>query len=268
LNKISRTPEEVIQDHHRSVRLRVTPRLWAILERYRISFGARNAARLPFLDLPKTARIESYADFTNGTTAHSLGAFSYTMTAEPAIVAGRYCSIADQTMVMGERHPVEHVTTSTFPYRIPRPSFAWAREDLLEGDQSLVAPSIATQGPAVLEHDVWTGNRAILARGITLHTGCIVGAASVVTRDVPPYAIVAGNPARTVRLRFPEKLVARLLASRWWECHPKILFDSDIRSPERFLDDLEQARSSLPDFTPQVLTWPLLQRELLGETPA
>ena len=231
--------DEIISEHASVVRLRVTPRLWAILQEHRISFGARDAARLPHLDLPKNARIERYADYTNGNTLHSMGAFSYTMTNEGALVAGRYCSIADQTMVMGERHPVEHVTTSSFPYRVPRPAWVWARDELLGGDQTFVPPSVPTLGPAVLEHDVWTGNRAMLARGITLHTGCVVAAASVVTKDVPPYAIVAGNPARVIRLRFAERVVERLLASRWWECHPRVLFAADMRDPERFLDGLE-----------------------------
>jgi len=254
--------DEIIAEHPRMVRLRVTPRLWEILQRHRISFGARDAERLGALDLPKTARIEQYADFTNGTTLHTMGAFSYTMTGEPALIAGRYCSIADQTAVMGERHPVEHVTTSTFPIRVPRPSWVWARDELLAGDQTLVPPTVPTKGPAVLEHDVWTGNRVLLARGITLHTGCVVGAGAVVTRDVPPYAIVGGNPARVIRLRFAEKLVERLLASRWWECHPKILFTCDIRDPERFLARMEQGRADLPVFSPGVFGWDVLHKEL------
>ncbi len=252
--------EEVIRIDPGNVRLRVTPRLWSILERHRISFGNRGPANLAHLDLPKSARIEHYADYTNGLTMHSMGAFSYSMTGEAVLVAGRYCSIADHTSVMGERHPVEHITSSTFPYRAPRPSFRWARQDLLDGLDRMIPPTVPTRPVPVLEHDVWTGNHTILARGITLHTGCVAAAGAVVTKDVPPYAIVGGNPARIIRMRFSERIVERLLASQWWTLHPRVLFAFDIRDPERFLDGVEGARGQA--FEPGVFSWRVLAAEL------
>jgi acetyltransferase-like isoleucine patch superfamily enzyme len=256
----ARGPEEVIRIDPGIVRLRVTPRLWSILERHRISFGNRGPANLTHLDLPKNARIEQYADYTNGLTMHSMGAFSYSMTGEAVLVAGRYCSIADHTCVMGERHPVEHVTSSTFPYRAARPSFRWARQDLLGGLDTLIPPTVPTRQVPVLEHDVWTGTRVILARGITLHTGCIAAAGAVVTKDVPPYAIVGGNPAQLIRMRFSDKIIERMLASQWWTLHPRVLFDCDIRYPERFLDQVEAARAER--FEPGVFSWRVLAAEL------
>ncbi len=124
---------EIVSQDARSVRLRMTNWLWSVFVQHRISFGGRSAANMPFVELHKTARIEAYADFTNGTLLHSLGAFSYSRSGGVVFDAGRYCSIADRTTVMGERHPIEHVTTSNFPYQTTRPSFRWAREDLLDG---------------------------------------------------------------------------------------------------------------------------------------
>ena len=66
-------------------------------------------------------------------------------------------------------------------------------------------------------NDVWIGNDARLMAGIRIGDGAVVGAGAVVTKDVPPYTIVAGNPARTIRTRFPEEIIRRLLEHPWWE---------------------------------------------------
>jgi acetyltransferase-like isoleucine patch superfamily enzyme len=256
--------DEIIREEPALVRLRMTDRLWSIFEAHRLSFGSRGQTQIPAVDLMKSARIEQYTDYTNGHVLSTIGAFSYQRAHPLVMQMGRYCSIADQTWVMGERHPVEHVTTSSFLYRTPRPSFRWAREDLLDGSTQFVPPTRRTGPVPVLEHDVWTGNNVMLARGITLHTGCVVGAGAVVTRDVPPYAIVGGSPARVIRLRFAENLVERLLASRWWECHPRVLFEYDMRDPSRFLDALEEGRATLPPFAPKILTWQTLKPMLQG----
>jgi virginiamycin A acetyltransferase len=75
----------------------------------------------------------------------------------------------------------------------------------------------ARKGDTVIGPDVWIGDRATIMPGVTIGAGAIVAACSVVTRDVPPYGLVAGNPARPVRTRFDEATVARLLAVAWWD---------------------------------------------------
>jgi acetyltransferase-like isoleucine patch superfamily enzyme len=253
---------EIVREDASVVRLRMSERLWAIFERHRLSFGDRKREGLPLIDFYKSARIEQYADYTNGTALCTIGAFSYQMAGGLTVNMGRYCSVADHTSIMGERHPVEHVTTSTFPYRAPRPSFRWAREDLLGGSTQMVPPRVLTAPVPVLQHDVWTGNHALLQRGITLHTGCVVGAGAVVTKDVPPYAIAGGNPARIIRMRFRDDVIDRLLASRWWEYHPSVVFACDITDPARFLDQLAAQRDSFAPFAPKILTWDQVKAEL------
>jgi len=256
--------EELIKEDASSVRLRMTPRLWSLFEAHRLSFGPRGPANFPFIDMLKSARIEKYADYTNGLILATMGAFSYQMSGEATLTMGRYCSIADHTSVMGERHPVEHITSSTFTYRAPRNSFRWAREELLAGSQVMLSPTIPTQGTPVLQHDVWTGNHVILQRGITLHTGCVVAAGAVVTKDVAPYAIVGGNPARVIRMRFSDKIIEGLLASEWWRYEPSVLFECDIKNPERFLAQFAARQQSFPVFDPPVMTWESL-RALLSQ---
>lgn len=66
-------------------------------------------------------------------------------------------------------------------------------------------------------NDVWIGYRSYIKAGVTIHDGAVIGAHAVVTRDVPPYAIVAGNPGRIIRYRFSDRTIARLLKIRWWD---------------------------------------------------
>lgn len=73
-----------------------------------------------------------------------------------------------------------------------------------------------SRGDLVVENDVWLGYDALLMSGVQVGSGAIMATRAVVTKDVPPYAIVAGNPARVVRMRYDEATVARLLAVAWW----------------------------------------------------
>src|SRR6185312_6866720 len=79
-----------------------------------------------------------------------------------------------------------------------------------------------TLGPMpVIGNDVWIGQDVSLNRGVTIGDGAVVAGFSVVTRDVPPYAIVGGNPAKIIKYRFPEETINALLESRWWDYEAK-----------------------------------------------
>lgn len=86
-------------------------------------------------------------------------------------------------------------------------------------------------------HDVWIGEGAFIKSGVRVGTGAVVGMGAVVTKDVPPYAIVAGNPARVIRKRFSDELIQSLLATGWWDkddAELKLL-GSYINDPEGFI---------------------------------
>jgi virginiamycin A acetyltransferase len=126
------------------------------------------------------------------------------------LTIGRYGSIADGVeILLGGNHRTDWVTTYPFP-ALPG---LWPAASAMSGHD-------ATRGDVAIGHDVWLGSQAMILSGLTIGHGAVVAARSVVTRDVPPYAIVAGNPARVVRLRLPEAQVAALLAARWWELPP------------------------------------------------
>ena len=111
------------------------------------------------------------------------------------LTIGAFCSFAAGTIIMlGGEHPMQYVTT--FP---------------LNGSASL------SKGPVVIGNDVWFGVQALVFSGVTIGDGAVVGARAVVTRDVPPYTIVAGSPARVIRPRFDPAIAKELLRIAWWD---------------------------------------------------
>ncbi len=114
---------------------------------------------------------------------------------------GSFCSIARNVTFQEYNHDISRMT-SYFVYR-----------NLKSGD---VRNDVISKGNIELGHDVWIGTHSVILSGVEMGTGAVVAANSVVTRDVPPYAIVAGSPAKIIKYRFPESVIAQLLESRWW----------------------------------------------------
>lgn len=121
------------------------------------------------------------------------------------IQIGSFCSIADEVVIFGGG---EHLTdwVTTFPLRI---AFG---DSLAEKDGH---PS--SKGKTRIGNDVWIGFRAMVLSGVTIGDGAVIGAGAVVTADVPPYAMVVGNPAKVIRYRFAPVVIKRLLELCWWE---------------------------------------------------
>ena len=119
---------------------------------------------------------------------------------------GAFCSIANRVSIGGVRHPTEFVSTSpVFLSHKDSVKAKFAGHDYL--------PVVRT----VVGNDVWIGEGAFLKAGITIGDGSVIGMGAVVTKDVAPYSIVGGNPARLIRLRFEQEIVDVLLKMKWWE---------------------------------------------------
>ena len=95
---------------------------------------------------------------------------------------------------------------------------------------------------ATIGNDVWTGHNVNIMSGVNVGDGAVIGAGSIVTKDVPPYAIVAGVPATIRRYRFSEGIIARLLRAKWWELELADLGGLPFRDVERCLDTIENLR--------------------------
>lgn len=124
------------------------------------------------------------------------------------LAIGRFCSIADKVEIfLGGNHRTDWVTTypfAAFPERWP-------------GADALGDSYHRTRGDVTIGSDVWLASGATIMSGVRVGHGAVIGARSVVSRDVPPYAIMAGNPARLARRRFDEATVAALLETAWWD---------------------------------------------------
>ena len=125
------------------------------------------------------------------------------------LVIGRFCSIAcgAKFLFTSANHAMKSL--STYPFPIFFEEWGLNRAD--------VASAWDNRGDIVIGSDVWIGYEAAVLSGVTIGDGAIIGARAVVIKDVPPYTIVCGVPARHIRRRFDEETIARLMALRWWE---------------------------------------------------
>lgn len=128
-------------------------------------------------------------------------------THDTRLTIGRFCSIADGvTVFLGGNHRIDWASTypfSDFAHRWPTAA----------GHPS----TLSSRGDVVIGSDVWIGAGATIMSGVTIGNGAVIGTAAVVTKSVPDYAVVAGNPAKVIKMRFSAETIARLLATAWWD---------------------------------------------------
>jgi acetyltransferase-like isoleucine patch superfamily enzyme len=154
---------------------------------------------------------------------------------------GNFCAFGARNAINPFNHPVNWLSIHEFQYH-PR-SFDWVPEynsiERLE------------RTPDMFQHvtigsDVWTGHNVNVMPGVSVGDGAIIGAGSVVTKDVPPFAIVVGVPAQVKRMRFSERVIERLMRLKWWDLELSELSGLPFRDIERCLDRLEQIRAAKP----------------------
>ncbi len=139
---------------------------------------------------------------------------------EHGVQIGSFCSIAHHVSVQEQFHNPQRTTT----YFIER--------NLLKQSESPEAQ--ISKGPVRIGHDVWIGAGAQVLSGVTIGDGAIVAAGAIVTRDVVPYAVVAGNPARLIRYRFVAGRIEQLLALQWWHWS-----EDRLRAETAFLTEIQ-----------------------------
>jgi acetyltransferase-like isoleucine patch superfamily enzyme len=150
---------------------------------------------------------------------------------------GAFCAIGARTAINPFNHPVDWLSIHEFQYH-PR-SFDWVPE-YTDFDRLERTPDMFQH--VTIGNDVWTGHNVNILSGVSVGDGAVIGAGSVVTKDVPPYAIVAGVPGQVRRMRFPERTIERLLRLKWWELELSELSGLPFRDIDRCLDRIEAIR--------------------------
>ena len=131
---------------------------------------------------------------------------------------GKFSSIGYNVVVGLDTHTLANASTSPiFTLRHNATHVAWVSKDLAENSGDMARTTI--------EADAWIGSNSLVMSGVTIGVGAVVGAGAVVTKDVPPYAVVVGVPAKIIRYRFSEPVRSKLLASRWWQQPDTVLKD-------------------------------------------
>lgn len=177
-------------------------------------------------DIHPTSVIESNSQVVNSAMGrHSFCGYNCTLL---NVEIGSFCSLADDVYIGGSAHPMEFVSTSpVFLSHKDSVKTKFSHHDYKNFPRTTIG------------HDVWIGQGAKIRAGVTIGHGAVVGLGAVVAKDVRPYAIVVGNPAREVRRRFDDKSVEALLASEWWNRDDETLREmaKNFHRPEIFIEN-------------------------------
>ena len=177
--------------------------------------------------IDKKAKVGRGTQFVNS----SIGKYSYVFGSTViSTEIGKYCSIAENCVIGGGKHPTDWVSSSPVFYKgknCLKKNFSQNKFDEFE--------------KTVIGNDVWIGSKVIVKGGVKIGNGAVIGMGSVVTHDVPAYEIWAGNPARLIRKRFPDQTIAKLESICWWDWDDsKIAENADLfNDPEKFLENVK-----------------------------
>lgn len=171
----------------------------------------------------RVGRYSYYSGYYHGHGFDECARFLLPEEGVDKLVIGSFCSIGSgAAFIMAGNQGHRRDWISTFP-------FYWMPEiDAFEGARNGFEPA----GDTVIGNDVWIGTEAIVMPGVKIGHGAVIGTRALVTKDVEPYAIVGGNPSKTLRMRFVEADIARLLALRWWDWS-----DDELKSAMPLLTD-------------------------------
>lgn len=138
--------------------------------------------------------------------------YHYPSCSSERLIIGKFCSIACGTKFLfnAANHSLDSLSTYPFPIFFEE----WG----LPSDSASISQAWNDKGDIVIGNDVWIGFEAVILAGVTIGDGSVIGSRAVVTKDIPPYTIAGGVPAKPIRKRFSDDVAARLQELRWWDC--------------------------------------------------
>jgi acetyltransferase-like isoleucine patch superfamily enzyme len=196
-----------------------------------------------------------------------VGAFSYAVSGYYfAARIGRYTSIGEAVQIGRQDHPLDWLSTSPFQYlndKLFAIGHDFADSQKFHAYRSHLVGKVpgTILRPVTIGHDVWVGHGAFIRAGVTVGTGAIIAAGSVVVKDVPPYAIMGGNPARLIRFRLPEAQIEALLRLQWWRFAPWQLGPAPFHRVVDLIPYLEDRLPGLEPYQPGFLTLEQIARD-------
>ncbi|MEJ8673531.1 CatB-related O-acetyltransferase [Chromobacterium amazonense] len=153
------------------------------------------------------------------------------------VFIGRYCSIGRRITIGAGVHNISGLSSS--PSIKGKNSNPYSEQELNRIHQS------RAKGKTIINSDTWIGDGAIIMAGITLGVGCVVASNAVVTKDVPPYQIVGGVPAKVIGERFDRAIIDQLLATEWWEADKSYLDTMPVLNIFEFLSEFKENKCDL-----------------------
>lgn len=202
-----------------------------------------------------------------------MGAFSYAVSGYFfAVSMGRYCSIGEQVQMGRGDHPVDWLSTSPVQY-LDQPLFGVGYQFRFAKEYHSYRPHELPAGvepthvkPIIVKNDVWIGHGALIKPGVTINDGAIVGAHAVVTKDVAPYTIVVGNPARPKKQRFPDEVISDLMDLKWWRFAPWQLHGTPFYNIKEAISFLRDRISRFTVYEPPLISLSeLIQKRNLNQ---
>jgi len=213
---------------------------WLIFRRAKLQKSGSHAHWLAYVDSSTHLAGNNVFGKNSYIYTSKIGRHTYAVSAK--IVnsnIGAFCSIGPDVKIGGlGTHPTQWISSHPVFYSTLKQSgVSFAKADLFK-----------ELNPCIIGNDVWIGAHALILDGVTIGDGAIIAAGAIVTKDVPPYAIVGGIPARTIKYRFPEQVITCLLEWQWWELSDDILAkfaDKFCHTNEWTIKSIKELRNEL-----------------------
>lgn len=213
------------------------------------------------INFEKDTLIEEFTTFAAGNNLFSCGMFSAIASDLGSnIKVGRYSEIATGCRRMGYRHPIEAVSTNSAIFNFYRENVYSYFQKYEEKNGILKKEPVPTPQPQrnqiTIGNDVWIGNDVVLKGNISIGDGAVICSNSVVTKDIPPYTICGGIPAKVIKSRFPDKICEELIASKWYEYElgDMYKYNFNFSSPEVFLENFNNNKHLLGKSSPSIFS--------------